>query len=62
MDVTTAMRLTPFDFMADMTFLVPTVSMVSPTSLVLPPKATITPSTPLSNTYRARSDDAKAQK
>lgn len=44
MDVTTAMRLTPLAFMADMTALVPSVSMESPTSEVFPPRATMTPS------------------
>mmetsp|Transcript_108409 Transcript_108409/g.187263 ORF Transcript_108409/g.187263 Transcript_108409/m.187263 type:complete len:227 (-) Transcript_108409:355-1035(-) len=41
--VTTAIRLTPLAFIASMTFLVPSVSIVVPTSFVLPPRATTTP-------------------
>mmetsp|Transcript_189 Transcript_189/g.586 ORF Transcript_189/g.586 Transcript_189/m.586 type:complete len:225 (-) Transcript_189:94-768(-) len=42
-DVTTATRRTPDAFMALITFVVPSVSMVLPTSFVLPPSATTTP-------------------
>mmetsp|Transcript_28599 Transcript_28599/g.57800 ORF Transcript_28599/g.57800 Transcript_28599/m.57800 type:complete len:211 (-) Transcript_28599:111-743(-) len=43
-DVTIAMRFTPLSFMAAIMLFVPSVSIVSPTSLVFPPRATITPS------------------
>ena len=43
MDVTMATRFTSADFMALMTLRVPSVSMVLPTSLVLPPRDTTTP-------------------
>ena len=51
-EVTTATRLTSYFFMAAMTVAVPSVSMVGPTSFVLPPSEMMTPSTsPPSNTF-----------
>mmetsp|Transcript_25604 Transcript_25604/g.83952 ORF Transcript_25604/g.83952 Transcript_25604/m.83952 type:complete len:242 (+) Transcript_25604:168-893(+) len=52
MDVTTATRLTSYFFMASMMMAEPSVSMVGPTSLVLPPSAMMTPSmSPDSKTF-----------
>merc|ERR1719491_2107945 len=52
MDVTMETRLTPLAFMASMTATVPSVHIVSPTSLVFPPRAMTTPSiSPASNTF-----------
>merc|ERR1719491_1429811 len=52
MDVTMETRFTPLAFMASMTATVPSVHIVSPTSLVLPPRAITTPSiSPASNTF-----------
>mmetsp|Transcript_1829 Transcript_1829/g.5513 ORF Transcript_1829/g.5513 Transcript_1829/m.5513 type:complete len:319 (+) Transcript_1829:185-1141(+) len=51
-DVTTAMRFTSYFFIAAMTAAVPSVSIVGPTSLVLPPSEMITPSmSPPSKTF-----------
>mmetsp|Transcript_8975 Transcript_8975/g.16159 ORF Transcript_8975/g.16159 Transcript_8975/m.16159 type:complete len:205 (-) Transcript_8975:145-759(-) len=44
-DVTTLTRFTPFACIALITHLVPSVSMVGPTSFVFPPRAITTPST-----------------
>jgi len=50
------MRFTLYFFIAAMTVAVPSVSMVGPTSLVLPPSAMITPSTsPPSKTFSTSS-------
>mmetsp|Transcript_20806 Transcript_20806/g.45605 ORF Transcript_20806/g.45605 Transcript_20806/m.45605 type:complete len:215 (-) Transcript_20806:293-937(-) len=45
MEVTTATRFTPFSFIAAITFVDPSVSIVSPTSLDLPPSEITTPVT-----------------
>ena len=51
-EVTTATRFTSYFFMAAMTVAVPSVSIVGPTSFVLPPNEIMTPSiSPLSNTF-----------
>mmetsp|Transcript_265 Transcript_265/g.578 ORF Transcript_265/g.578 Transcript_265/m.578 type:complete len:264 (-) Transcript_265:16-807(-) len=44
-EVTTAIRFTPYFFIALITQVVPSVHMVGPTSLVLPPSAIMTPVT-----------------
>merc|ERR1740133_684217 len=49
MEVTTVIRLTPLALHAAMMLAVPSCSIVGPTSLVLPPRATTTPVTPWQN-------------